>query len=152
VLFGAACAAVTGTVATVLVLVFSGDSKAAPTKAEYLARVAAICRVYGPQLDMISPPDASGPGDVAAAIALALPLVRAQARAVRALEAPAALNTRLAPWFDLQDRRIGMLEKALAAVQSQDFLTLRVAYVDFALAGPEMARLGGAIGIPQPPC
>ena len=106
----------------------------------------------GPQLDRIAPPDASGPGDVAAAIVLALPLVRAQVREVRALEAPAELHTRLARWFDLQDRRVGMLEKALAAVRSQDFLTLRVAYVDFALAGPETARLGSAIGIPQPPC
>ena len=152
VLFGAACAILTAAVAAVLVLVFSADSRAEPTKAQYLGRVAAICRVYGPQLDRIVPPDASGTGDVVEAIGLALPLVRAQEREVRALEKPGELSTRLARWFDLQDRRVEMLEKALRAAQRQDFLAVGVAYVDFSLSGPEAARLGSALGIPHPPC
>jgi hypothetical protein len=152
VLFGAACAVLTVAVAVALVLVFSADSRAEPSRAQYFAQVAAICRVYGPQLDRIQPPDVSGPGNVVAAVGLALPLVKAQEREVRALEAPSELSTRLAGWFDLQDRRIGMLEKALRAAQRQDFRTLSVAYVDFILAGPETARLGSAIGIPHPPC
>lgn len=152
VVFGAACAAVATVVAAALVLVLSGDSKAAPTKVEYLARVAALCRVYGPQLDKIRPPDVAEPANVIAAIRLVLPLVRAQELEVRQLRAPKELRTKLARWFDLQDRRIGMLEKALRAARRQDFRALSVVYVDFILAGPETARLGSAIGIPHPPC
>ena len=55
---------------------------------QYFDRVAAICRVYGPKLDRIPPPDASGTGDVVAAIRVALPLVKGQEREVRALDAP----------------------------------------------------------------
>ena len=45
-----------------------------------------------------------------------------------------------------------MLEKALRAARRQDFRALSIAYVDFILAGPKIARLGSAIGIPHPPC
>ena len=43
-------------IATAIVLTFSGTSEAAPTKSQYFARVAAICRLYGPKLDKIPPP------------------------------------------------------------------------------------------------
>jgi hypothetical protein len=45
-----------------------------------------------------------------------------------------------------------MLEQALRAGREGDFRTLSVEYVDFILAGPEVARLGTAIGVPHPPC
>jgi hypothetical protein len=152
VLLGAACAVAAAGAAVAVLLVFSADSSAEPTQAQFFARVAAICRVYGPQLDEIRPPDVSGPGDVVEAVSLALPLLKAQERAVRALQAPAQLRTRLARWFDLLDRRIGLLEKALRAGRAQDFRTMGVAYIGFTLAGPETARLGRTIGIPHPPC
>ena len=152
VLLGAACAVLTAGVVAGLLLVFSADSRAGPTQAQYLARVAAICRVYGPRLDRIRPPDVAEPANVIAAVVRALPLVRAQEREVRALRAPRELRARLARWFDLQERRIRTLEKALRAARRQDFRALSVAYVDFMLAGPETARLGSAIGIPHPPC
>lgn len=152
VLLGAACAALTVGAAAAVVLVFRADSRAEPTQAQYFARVAAVCRVYGPRLDRIRPPDVAEPANVIAAVGLALPLIKAQERAVKALRAPGELRTRLARWFDLQDRRIGLLEKALRAGRRQDFRSLSVAYVDFILAGPETARLGSAIGIPHPPC
>jgi len=151
-LLGAACAVLTAGVAAALLLVFSADSRAEPTQAQYFARVAAICRVYGPRLDRIRPPDVAEPANVITAVARALPLVKAQERGVRQLRAPKELRTRLARWFALQDQRIGMLEKALRAARRQDFRALSVAYVDFILAGPETARLGSAIGIPHPPC
>ena len=56
-LLATACGLLTAGVATVLVLVFSAESKAEPTRAQYLAQVAAVCRVYGPRLDRIRPPD-----------------------------------------------------------------------------------------------
>jgi hypothetical protein len=151
-ILGAACTVLTAGVAAALVLVFSASSRAEPTQAQYLARVAAICRVYGPQLDRIRPPDVAEPANVIAAVGVVLPLVSAQEREVKALDPPPELRAELARWFELQDRRIGMLETALRAARRQDFRALSVAYVDFILAGPEVARLGSAIGIPHPPC
>ena len=45
-----------------------------------------------------------------------------------------------------------MLEKALRAAGRQDYLAVGVAYIDFTLSGPKIARLGKALGIPHPPC
>jgi hypothetical protein len=45
VLFWAGGLLVAGAIAAGIVLAFSGNSKAAPTKAEYFARVAEICRL-----------------------------------------------------------------------------------------------------------
>ena len=145
-------AVATAAIAGALVLVLSPDSRAEPTRAQYFARVAEICQVYGPKLDRIPPPDASGTGDVVAAIRVALPIVRAQEAEVRSLDAPEELGTRLARWFDLQDRRIQLLETALRAAEGLDFLSVGVAYTEFTLSGPEIARLGDAMGIPHPPC
>ncbi len=145
-------AVATAAIAGALVLVLSPDSRAEPTRAQYFARVAEICQVYGPKLDRIPPPDASGTGDVVAAIRVALPIVRAQEAEVRSLDAPEELGTRLARWFDLQDRRIELLETALRAAEGLDFLSVGVAYTEFTLSGPEIARLGDAMGIPHPPC
>ena len=128
VLPAAACAGMAVAVATVLVLVFSGDSEAAPTKVEYLAQVAAVCRVYGPQLDKIPPPDVSVPANVIVAIRAVFPLLEAQQREVRALRAPEELRATLARWLDLHDRRLGMLEDALRAGQRDDLLAMSVAY------------------------
>jgi hypothetical protein len=149
---GAVCAVATAAVAATVVLVFSSSSRAEPTRAQFLERVAAICRVYGPRLDQIRPPDVAEPANVIDAISRALPLARAQEREVRRLEAPAELRPRLARWFRLQERRLRMLEQALRAGREGDFRTLSVEYVDFILAGPEVARLGTAIGVPHPPC
>jgi hypothetical protein len=151
-LLSAICAVAALGAATAVVLVSSASSRAGPTQEEYLAQVAAICRVYGPKLDKIRPPDVAEPANVIAAVTRALPLVQAQQRKVEALAAPPALRARLAQWFDVQHRRIGMLERALRAARKQDFRALSVAYVDFILAGPKAARMGSAIGIPHPPC
>ena len=63
---GVVCAAVSAAVAVAVVLVFSsGTSQAAPTKSQYFARVAAICRFYGPKLDKIPPPiDVTIPSEI----------------------------------------------------------------------------------------
>ena len=135
-----------------LVLVFSGDSRAEPTRAQYLARVATICRAYGPRLDKVRPPDVSEPANVIAAVTVVLPLIEAQESEVRRLRAPSELRTDLARWFALQDRRIAILQNVLREGRRQDFRAMSIAYVDFTLAGPEAARLGRSIGFPQPPC
>lgn len=152
VLVGVAVAVLATVTAGGVILVFGKDSSAGPTRTEYFREVADICRVFGPKLDRIRPPDASGTGDVVAAIRLALPLIKAQERKVKELDAPTELRAKLARWFDLQDRRIVMLERALRAARRQDYLAVGVAYTDFTLSGPAIARLGEEIGVPHPPC
>jgi hypothetical protein len=149
---GVACALVAAGVTATIVLAFSASSRAEPTRAQFLEQVAAVCRVYGPKLDRIRPPDVAEPANVIDAINRVLPIVKAQQRRVRELEAPPELRADLLRWFRLQDRRIGMLEKAVAAGKRQDFRTMSVAYVDFALAGSDTGKLGSEIGIPHPPC
>jgi hypothetical protein len=84
-----ACLVVTGVIAAGIVLAFSGESSAAPTRAEYFAQIAAICRVYGPELDKLDPPhDIAIPGEVAGPVSTALPLVVAEQREVRAVRPP----------------------------------------------------------------
>lgn len=152
VLFGGALATTAAGVAASVVLVFTGDSIAAPTKGEYLAQVAAICRVYGPRLDRVRPPDVSEPGSVIAALRKVTPLLKAQERDVRALTPPRALRLRVVRWLELRAHRLAFLDVALRAARKQDFRTMSVAYVDFALSGSDAARIGRAIGIPRPPC
>lgn len=152
VLLGAGCALLASGAAVGLVLAFSSTSAAAPTKAQYFSRVAAICRLYGPKLDAIPPADIAEPANVIDAVSRALPLVKAQTNAVRALKAPPELRAKLAQWFKLHDRRIAKLEEALRAGRRLDLRALGIAYVDFQLLGPETARLGSAIGMPHPPC
>jgi hypothetical protein len=151
-LVGAGCVLVVAAVAAGLVLIFSGTSEAAPTKAEYLARVAAICRVYGPKLDNVPAADIAEPGNVIESVSRALPIVKAETRAVRALEAPVELRAKLAQWFELHDRSIAKLEAALRAARKLDLRALIVAYGQFIVQGPKAERLGATIGIPHPPC
>ena len=151
-LLGVASAVVAAGVAIAVILVATASSRAEPTRAQYLAGVAAVCRVYGPRLDRIRPPDVAEPANVIAAIDRVLPLVRAQLGRVKALDPPESLRPRVMRWLGLQERRLGMLEKADAAGRRQDFRALSVAYVDFLLAGSETGRLGKTIGIPHPPC
>jgi len=90
---GAAALAVAGGVAAVVVLVFSSGSQAAPTRAEYFARVARICKVYGPKLDRIAPPpDVTIPGEVASPLRRVIPLLDAENAEVRALRPPPELD------------------------------------------------------------
>ena len=152
VLIGAAIALVAAGLASGVVLLFSGSSSAAPTRAQFLARVAAICQIYGHRLNAIVPPDIAEPANVIAAVRKALPLVKAQERAVRALDRPSDLRAQLARWFQLHSRRIAKLEEAARAGRDLDLRALGVAYTAFILQGPELAKLGSAIGIPHPPC
>jgi hypothetical protein len=149
---GIAAAAAAAAVVVAVLLVTTGSSRAEPTRAEYLDAVGAVCRVYGPKLDRIVPPDVAEPANVIDAVDRVLPLVRAQFRRVRALEPPDALRPQVSRWLELQQRRLSILEKAQAAGRRQDFRTMSVAYVDFMLAGRETGSLGKAIGIPHPPC
>jgi hypothetical protein len=151
---GAGCAALSAAVAAGLVLAFGGgSSKAAPTKSQYFARVAAICRLYGPKLDKIPPPyDITIPALITRSVRKVEPILRAEAEAVRRLEPPRELQPLLARWNDLNQRSIAKLREALRAAEKIDLRGIQVAYVEFVVTGAKAQRLGKAIGFPSPPC
>ena len=146
--------AVAVAVAVGIVLVANaGSSKAAPTRAEYLSAVAAICRKYGPQLDKVPPPiDVTIPSEITESVRKVEPILRAEAEAVRRLEPPRELRAQLARWNELNQRSIAKLGEALRAAEKTDLRGIQVAYVEFVVTGAKAQKLGHAIGFPSPPC
>jgi hypothetical protein len=151
---GAACAALAAVVAGVIVLVVGiGTSQAAPTKSEYFARVAAICRLYGPKLDKIPPPiDVTIPSEITESVKKVEPVLRAEAEAMRRLKPPRELKAKLARWNELNQQSIAKLGDALRAAEKVDLRGIQVAYVSFVVTGAKAQKLGHAIGFPSPPC
>ena len=151
---GLACAALPAAIAVGIVLVaHRASSKTAPTRAEYLSNVAAICRLYGPKLDKIPPPvDVSIPAEITESVRKVEPILRAEAAAVRRLEPPPELRAQLARWNELNRRAIAKLGEALRAAKKTDLRGIQVAYVAFVVTGAKAQKLGHAIGFPSPPC
>jgi len=151
---GLSCMAVAVGVAVGIVLVANaGSSKAAPTRAEYLSNVAAICRKYGPKLDKIPPPyDITIPALITRSVRKVEPILRAEAEAMRRLEPPRELRAQLARWNELNQRSIAKLGEALRAAKKTDLRGIQVAYVEFVVTGAKAQKLGHAIGFPSPPC
>jgi hypothetical protein len=139
-----------GALAAGLVLAFGGGHSHAandPTPAAYLTSVAAICTRYGHRLDEIPPAiDPAIQGDAKASIDAALPLLRAQTRAIRALPRPAALRAKLERFFALNDRSIRALERGLAAIRVNDVPKLSRALTDFSHARDGAKDLAREIG------
>jgi hypothetical protein len=141
---------VAGVVATVIVLAFSGSSSAAPTKAEYFAKVAGICEVYGPKLDAIAPPpDVSIPGEVVTPLKKVIPLLRAETAEVRTLRPPAELAAEVGKWLALKDRVLAKLEQALHAAEEPDISGTAVKYLQFLALARRAASAGHQIGFPS---
>jgi len=153
---GLACAALAVALAVAVGIVLvanTGSSKAAPTRAEYLSNVAAICRKYGPKLDKIPPPiDVTIPSEITESVRKVEPILRAEAEAVRRLEPPRELRATLAQWNELNRRSIAKLGVALRAAEKTDLRGIQVAYVEFVVTGAKAQKLGHAIGFPSPPC
>jgi hypothetical protein len=150
---GAACAVVAGGTAAAIVFAAGSTAQAAPSKAEYLAKVAAICRVYGPKLDRVPPPgDIAIPGEIVTSVEKALPILTAESKAVRALRSPTVLKAKLARWHELNDRSLENLKRALQLAREPDLSGMGVAYVKFMLTGSKAEKVGKSIGFPRPPC
>jgi hypothetical protein len=149
-LLPAACLLVAGAVAAGIVLVLSDSSRAAPTRTEYFARVAGICRVYGPLLDRIAPPrDIAIPGEVAGPIRLALPLVVAETREMRALRPPKELIAQVEHWLALKARAIATLKRTLREALIPDVTRMGPDWLRFVDQQEAAARAGGKIGFPK---
>jgi len=146
---GLGALAVAGGVAAGIVLGFSGNSDAAPTRAEYFARVAKICAVYGPRLDRIAPPtDVTIPGEVATPLRRVIPLIRAETSEVRALRPPTELAARIDRWLALKARVIDALEQTLHAAEAPDIPATAVAYLRFLQQAQAASKAGAKIGFP----
>jgi len=150
---GAACALLAAGTASAVVLVSSGTSQAAPTKSQYFARVAAICRTYGPKLDKIPPPiDITIPSEITASVTKVAPILREESAALRRLKPPRELRAKLARWTKLNDESIAKLGDALKAAKQVNLRGIQVAYVSFVVIGAKAQHLGHEIGFPSPPC
>ncbi|HZQ65647.1 MAG TPA: hypothetical protein VFA66_10520 [Gaiellaceae bacterium] len=149
-LFAAAALVVGGGVAAALIVALGGSSASRLTRTEYFARVAAICRVYGPQLDRIAPPsDPAIPAQVADPVQAVLPLVKAETEEVRALQPPAELADRVARWLALKDRSIETLERTLREALIPDIRSMGPDWLLFVDQNAEAAAAGGKIGFPR---
>ena len=137
----------------IVLVAHRASSKTAPTRAEYLSNVAAICRLYGPKLDKIPPPiDVTIPSEITESVRKVEPILRAEAEAVRRLEPPRELREQIAQWNELNRRSIAKLGVALRAADKTDLRGIQVAYVEFVVTGAKAQKLGHAIGFPSPPC
>jgi len=115
VLGGAVAVIVAGLVAALLVLFLDGGGHA-PTRAEYISKVNAICRVYNARLSRIPAPTVLGnPQAVAQSIGQALPLVVERAEKVRAIEPPKELAARVARLFRFSDMAVSELRTSRRA-------------------------------------
>ena len=144
---GGVAVAAAGAVA--VVLGFSGNSDAAPTSAQYFARVARICDVYGPRLDRIAPPsDVTIPGEVVTPLRRVIPLLRAETAEVRALRPPKELAAAIERWLALKAAVIDTLEQALRAAEAPDIPATAVAYLRFLKQADAASKAGARIGFP----
>ena len=84
-LVGVAAALALAAAAVAVFLAASARSHPEPTRADYLESVAAVCRVYGPKLDRIRPPDVAEPANVATAAAIANAFHNATGKRIRTL-------------------------------------------------------------------
>jgi hypothetical protein len=149
-LLAAACLLVAGGVAAAVVLVFSDSSSAAPSKAEYFARIAEICRRYGPALDKIDPPhDIAIPGEVIGPLKLVLPLIVAETRELHALRPPKELAKEIKHWLALKDRAIETLKRTLREGLLPDVRLMGPDWLLFVDQNREAGRAAGKIGFPK---
>ena len=119
-----------------------------PSRAEYLTRVSAACRAYARRLEHVpAPSEPVAYGNVASSVRQAVPLLEAQAGAMRAIPAPAALEPRLQRLFALDRRSVAALRLALAAALRRDAGGVALGLVRFAAVRDRVHRASLALGI-----
>jgi hypothetical protein len=145
VLAAAALVVVAGTAAVAVVA--SGSGGNAPTRAEYLARVSSICQRFGRRLDKIPPPtDPASPGAVYESINAALPILREQAKRVRALDPPRELRRQLEPFFSLTSRSLDALDRARRYAHDRRLFPMVQAISAFETKRNQAKRIAASVG------
>ena len=119
-----------------------------PARGEYLAHVSSVCRRYARKLERIgAPSDIAAYGDVVSAVGQALPLVRKQVAAMRAIQAPSDLQPRLDRLFAISRRSTAELEATLAAAKRRDAGGVGSGLVGFSALRDQTHSLATAIGV-----
>jgi hypothetical protein len=145
-LFAAGLVAVTAVVAAVVVVVARGGEPAV-TREDFLAQVHDVCAFYGEQLDAVQPPvDLSSPGAVYESLGAALPLLRQQAAAVRALDSPPALRDDLDEFFRLTDTSLAELKEGYDQAGARELFLMATALTRFEEARDEAKAVATRIG------
>jgi hypothetical protein len=125
-----------------------GGSAAEPSRKAYLTHVSSVCQTYARRLERIpAPSDPAAYGDVIASLRRVVPLLRAQERAMRAIEAPSALQLTVGRLFALDRSSIAALESALAAAQRRDAGGVANGLVRFSSLRDRVHSLAVAVGI-----
>jgi hypothetical protein len=132
-----------------LVCATSCGASPAPTRGEYLAHVSSVCRGYARKLARVpAPADPAAYGDVIASLRRALPLLRAQERAMRGITAPQpVLAVSVGRLLALDRRAITRLEAALAAARRRDAGGVATGLVRFTSDRDQVHRTAEDLGI-----
>jgi len=139
-------AVIAGAVIAVVALAGGADGDR-PTRAEYVAQVDALCAEYAGQLDRIPPPgDLSSPGAIVESLEQALPILRAQATAIRALSPPRTDEARIGRFFRLTDRSLTELRAALDAALERALYPMATALTRFGKRRDEAKAVAKELG------
>jgi hypothetical protein len=134
--------------AIVLIVLLRNGGEETLTRAEYIARVEAVCRDYNRRLARIPAPIAVGnPQAVAESIGRALPLVEERAAAAKAIAPPPELAARVERVFSLSDIAIAELRSARAAAEAGSLKRSARALGRFLVASDDAQRAAEAIGL-----
>ena len=108
---------------------FQAEQLKEPTVTAYLAGANKVCRRYAKQLAKIAPPaDPRSFADIEQAVGKALPLLEAQAAAVRKVVPPRSLAAKVKALDTLVTRSNGYLRQALAAAKRHQRSRMGLAY------------------------
>jgi hypothetical protein len=132
-------------VAAGVVLAFRGGG-ASLTPEEYLDRASAVCVSYARKMDAIAPPDPTSRADVVASVGRALPILQAQADAVRRIRPPRVLAARVRAFFARTDRSLAALGAELAAAKRNDLPTMKARFGDWLTASTAAQAASRRVG------
>jgi hypothetical protein len=118
--WAAGVVALAAAIAGGIALAFGRRGDTGPSRAEYLAEIAAICKRFEPRLSSIAPPDVTIPGSVVQSVDAALPLIHERVTETRAVEPPEELKAPVDRFFALTDRATRRLEDLRRVAKTRD--------------------------------
>jgi hypothetical protein len=125
-----------------------GGSAAEPARKAYLTHVSAVCQTYARRLERVpAPSDPAAYGDVIASLRRAVPLLRAQERAMRAVQAPSSLQLTVGRLLALDRSSITALDSALAAARLRNAGGVAKGLVRFSSLRDRVHSLSVGLGI-----
>lgn len=133
--------------AAVVVVVARGGEPTV-TRQAFLQQVHATCAKYEKRLDAIPPPgDLSSPGSVYESLNAALPVLKQQEEALRALEPPSELQEDLDELYALTDQSLVELETARDEAGERALYPMATALTRFEEVRDEAKLISRRLGI-----